>query len=63
MRSRAFCTLFAPVSIDSNPKGIEPNRNFNGLVLELLIRFGLVPKVRTEPLRGVAELKQVMLKE
>ncbi len=50
MRSRVtFCTVFASVPVDFKPTETEPNRNFNDLVPELLIRFGLISKVKTEP--------------
>ncbi len=54
MRSRVtFCTIFASVPVGFKPTGTEPNRNFNGLVLELSIRFGLVSKVKTESIGSV----------
>jgi hypothetical protein len=53
MRSKAFCTLFAPVLVDFNPKETEPNRNFNDLILELSIRLSLISKVRIELIDSV----------
>jgi hypothetical protein len=62
MRSRVtFCTVFASVPVDFKRTETEPNRNFNGLISDLSIRFGLVPKVKpnrsvqfgTGTLRGV----------